>query len=462
MHRLLATPPLPELAARLGRAVVAAAADEELADRRVAGRPGALAEIAAAVARRAEALARPSLRRVINATGVVLHTNLGRAPLPEAAVSAVAAVARGYSNLEYDLEQGERGSRHVHAAALLRRLTGAADALVVNNNAAAVLLVLAAVAAGREVVVSRGELVEIGGSFRIPDVMAQSGARLREVGTTNRTHAADYRAAIGPETAALLKAHPSNYRVVGFTAEVGLAELAAIARDAGLPLLYDLGSGTLLDLRPFGLAGEPTVAEALAQGADIVTFSGDKLLGGPQAGVICGRADLVARCRRHPLARAVRPDKLTLAALEATLRLYLDPERARTEVPVLAMLARTPQELAEAAAELAARLARACGATAAVEVAADASRAGGGSLPLAELPTHVVRLRPTPAAAVADAAALAARLRAGTPPVVARIQDDALLLDPRTLRPGEADELAAAVAAALAAPAGRAPGFDGE
>jgi L-seryl-tRNA(Ser) seleniumtransferase len=444
IHRLLATPPLPQLMAELGRRVVTEAARQEL-DARRGARGGAAAdpaELVAAVVRRARRLDRPSLVRVINATGVVLHTNLGRAPLSAAAVTAVASAARGYTNLEFDLESGERGSRHVHAAGLLTRLCGAEAALVVNNNAAAVLLALAAVAAGREVVVSRGELVEIGGSFRVPEIMAQSGATLREVGTTNRTHARDYREAIGPATGALLRVHPSNYRVLGFTAEVGTAELADIAHGAGLPLLYDLGSGTLVEI-----GGEPTVGQALAAGADLVTFSGDKLLGGPQAGVICGRAELVERCRRHPLSRALRPDKMTLAALEATLRAYLEPGRAEAEVPALAMLTRDADQLAAAAQALAEAIGARCGAAVRTEVVPETSRAGGGALPLTELPTRVVRLR----AAGLPAQALAARLRAAEPPVVARVQDDALILDPRTLLAGEAEEVVAALAAALAA-----------
>ncbi len=442
IHRLLATPPLPGLAAAIGRSVVTRAAREELDARRGAreSAPASLPDLAAAVARRAQALDRPSLIRVINATGVVLHTNLGRAPLSEAAIAAVVMAARGYTNLELDLGTGERGSRHVHTTALLRRLSGAEAAMVVNNNAAAVLLALAALAAGREVVISRGELVEIGGSFRVPEVMAQSGARLREVGTTNRTHAGDYRAALGPETGALLRVHPSNYRVLGFTAEVATADLAAIAHGAGLPLIYDLGSGTLEEV-----AGEPTVSAAVAAGADIVTFSGDKLLGGPQAGVICGRAELVERCRRHPLARALRPDKMTLAALEATLRAYTEPGRARGELPALAMMGATPDELGGAAEAVAAGIRARCGNRVAAEVAEDVSRAGGGALPLVDLPTRVVRV----SVDGASAQELAAALRAGDPPVVARVQDGALVLDPRTLRGGEGAEVAAAVAEAV-------------
>ncbi len=379
----------------------------------------ALAEAAAARA--------PGLRRVLNATGVLVHTNLGRAPLPAAAVEAALAAASGYSNLEYDLAEGARGSRQDHLAPLLRRLTGAEAALVVNNNAAAVLLALAALAEGRDVLVSRGELIEIGDGFRIPDVLARSGARLREVGTTNRTRAADYEKAVGPETALILRVHQSNFRVVGFSELPRVEELAAVARRAGLPLVDDLGSGALVDVE-----GEPTVAASLAAGADLVCFSGDKLLGGPQAGIICGRADLVERLRRHPLQRALRADKLTLGALEGTLRLYLDPERAAREIPVLRMLA----EPAAAVRARAKRLAAATGGAVEETVA----RVGGGALPLAELPSF--------ACAVEEE--LAEPLRSGDPPVVAVVRDGRCLLDCRTLTDSEADEVAAAVARARA------------
>jgi L-seryl-tRNA(Ser) seleniumtransferase len=367
---------------------------------------------------------RPSLRRVLNATGVLVHTNLGRAPLAPAALERVAAVGRGYSNLEYDLSDGGRGSRQDHLAPLLRRLTGAEGALVVNNNAAAVLLALAALGEGREVLVSRGELIEIGDGFRIPEVLARSGARLVEVGTTNRTRAADYEHAIGPETALLLRVHQSNFRVVGFSEQPRVAELAAVAARHGLPLVDDLGSGALVDV-----AGEPTPAASLAAGADLVCFSGDKLLGGPQAGVVAGRAELVERLRRHPLQRALRADKLSLAALEGTLALYLDRPH---EIPVLRML-REPADAVRARAE---RLADAVGGA----VEATVARVGGGALPLAELPSF--------ACAVEEG--LASALRAGEPPVVAVVRDGHTLLDCRTLTDTEAEEVAAAVAAARA------------
>ena len=361
----------------------------------------------------------PSLRRVLNATGVIVHTNLGRAPLAEEALARVVETARGYSNLELDLRDGVRGSRQDHVAGILRRLTGAEAALVVNNNAAAVLLALAALAEGREVVVSRGELIEIGDGFRIPDVLARSGARLVEVGTTNRTRAADYERAVGPETALLLRVHQSNFRVVGFAALPKLAELAAVARRHELPLVDDLGSGVLGEI-----ADEPSARECLAGGADLVCFSGDKLLGGPQAGIVAGRADLVEKLRRHPLQRALRADKLTLAALEGTLQLHLDaPER----IPVLRML----RQDAAAIRARAERLASLTGGTVEETVA----RVGGGALPLAELSSF--------ACAVDEA--LAAPLRSGEPPVVGIVRDGKLLLDCMTLADEEIDEVAAAV-----------------
>jgi L-seryl-tRNA(Ser) seleniumtransferase len=365
----------------------------------------------------------PRLRRVINATGVIVHTNLGRAPLAAAALDQVVDAARGYSNLEYDLDAGGRGSRQSHVADLVSRLTGA-EAALVNNNAAAVMLALATLAEGREVLVSRGELIEIGDGFRIPDVLTRSGARLHEVGTTNRTRAADYENAIGPDTAVLLRVHQSNFRVVGFTEQPQLAELAELAHAHELVLVDDLGSGALVDV-----GDEPTARASLAAGADLVCFSGDKLLGGPQAGMIVGRADLVERLRRHPLQRALRADKLTLAALEGTLRLALD---APDEIPVLRML-REPPGAVLARAE---RLAAAIGG----EVEETVARTGGGALPLAEFPSY--------ACAVEER--LGERLRRGTPPVVGILRDGRLLLDCRTLTDAEADEVAAAVAAARA------------
>jgi len=364
----------------------------------------------------------PRLRRVINATGVIVHTNLGRAPLAEAALDRVREIGRGYSNLEYDVAVGGRGSRQDHVAGTLRRLTGAEAALVVNNNAAAVMLALAALAEGREVLVSRGELIEIGDGFRIPDVLERSGARLREVGTTNRTRAADYETAIGPETAVLLRVHQSNFRVVGFTEQPALLELVDVAHRHDLPLVDDLGSGALIDI-----GDEPTARASLAAGADLVCFSGDKLLGGPQAGIIVGRAELVEKLRRHPLQRALRADKLTLAALEGTLTLAID---APDKIPVLRMLREPP----EAVRTRAAHLANLVGA----DVEETVARVGGGSLPLTELQSF--------ACAVEEE--LAVKLRAGDPAVIAVVRDGRTLLDCRTLTDGEAEEVAEAVEAA--------------
>jgi L-seryl-tRNA(Ser) seleniumtransferase len=380
--------------------------------------PGDLGEQLRAELRAARA---PRLRRVLNATGVIVHTNLGRAPLAAGALEQVVEAARGYSNLEYDLTVGARGSRQAHAAELVRRLTGAEAALVVNNNAAAVMLALAALAEGREVLVSRGELIEIGDGFRIPDVLARSGARLREVGTTNRTRAADYEQAIGPETSVLLRVHQSNFRVVGFTELPSVPELSQVAQSHKLVLVDDLGSGALVEI-----GDEPTARASLSAGADLVCFSGDKLLGGPQAGIIAGRTDLVEQLRRHPLQRALRADKLTLAALEGTLRLALErPD----EVPVLRML-REPAESVRARAE---RLAELVGG----EVEQTVARAGGGALPLAELPSY--------ACAVEES--LADELRAHEPPVVGILRDGRLLLDCRTLTDVDVDEVAAAISA---------------
>jgi len=400
---------------------VARAAIDRAREEIAAGRdPGAIAELAVAeLAQRR----RPALRRVLNATGVLVHTNLGRAPLGAPALARVAEVAAGYSNLEYDLDLGERGSRQDHLAALLSHLTGAEAALVVNNNAAAILLALAALAEGREVVVSRGELIEIGDGFRIPDVLLRSGARLVEVGTTNRTRATDYESAITPDTALLLRVHQSNFRLLGFTETPQLSELAQIAKRAELPLVDDLGSGALAPL-----GDEPTPAESLRSGADLVTFSGDKLLGGPQAGIVVGRGELVERLRRHPLQRALRADKLTLAALEGTLSAALDP--ALGEIPILRMF-NEPVERVRGRAE---RLARLVGG----EVEETVARVGGGALPLAELRS----------AACAVEERLARPLRLGEPPVIGIVRDGRLLLDCRTLTDDEVDEAAAAISRA--------------
>lgn len=380
-----------------------------------------------------EAVEQPSLIPVINATGIIIHTNLGRAPLSRPALEAIAETAHGYSNLEYRLETGERGSRHDHARVRLCELTGAEDALVVNNNAAAVYLILTAFCKNREVLISRGQLVEIGGGFRIPDVLAESGAHLVEVGTTNRTHERDFAQRISNETAAILRVHSSNFKQIGFTAMPELGDLAAIAHnDAHRPILLidDLGSGALLDTSAFGLAPEPMVQQSLAAGADLVTFSGDKLLGGPQAGLIVGRGALIDQLRRHPLARALRVDKLTLAALDATLRSY-QAGRALEEIPIWQMIAATEGELHARAASCQAKLAEA--GIAAVLWRGE-SAVGGGSLPGEALPTWLLAL-PAPHPDL-----LAARLRSGRPPIICRIQQEHLILDLRTLLPGE-DEI---------------------
>ena len=408
------------LAVEAARAVLARARDEIRAGREPGDLPARLRDELAEARR-------PSLRRVLNATGVLVHTNLGRAPLPDQALERVSVAGRGYSNLELDLATGARGSRQDHVAALLQRLTGAEAALVVNNNAAALLLAVAALAEGREVLASRGELIEIGDGFRIPEVLERSGARLVEVGTTNRTRAADYERALRAETALLLRVHQSNFRLVGFTERPTLRELSDIAHTHGLPLLDDLGSGALVDL-----GDEPTARAALEQGADLVCFSGDKLLGGPQAGIVLGRAELVERLRRHPLHRALRIDKLSLAALTGTLLLYLEPGRALREVPVLRMLHEDPASV-RARAE---RLATALGG----EVEETVARVGGGALPLAELPSFACALEES----------LAGPLRLGEPPVVGIVRDGRLLLDCRTLGDDDLDGVIAAVRASRA------------
>jgi L-seryl-tRNA(Ser) seleniumtransferase len=388
---------------------------------------------------RADLLLQPTLRAVINASGVIIHTNLGRAPLSAEARAAMEVSSRGYSNLEFDLEEGERGSRSVHLEPLLRQITGADAALAVNNNAAAVFLALTALCQGRQVIVSRGQAVEIGGGFRIPEVMRESGARLVEVGTTNRTYLRDYEEAVGEDTAALLRVHASNFRVVGFTESTPLADMARLAHEHGLLLLDDIGSGCLIDTAQFGLAPEPTVQESLAAGSDLTFFSGDKLFGGPQAGIIVGRAELVDRLRRHPLARALRMDKGSIAALAATAGHYLRGE-ALEKVPVWQMIS-MPLEVVQRRAS---RWARAIGAQA--RVVDGRSMVGGGSLPEESLPTRLVSI---PAHGETSVAELARRLRLGQPPVVARIEHDNLLLDPRTVLAGEDASLIAAVRAAL-------------
>ena len=393
-------------------------------------------ELAASVEDRAAASWRAWPNRVVNATGVVLHTNLGRAPLSQDALDAIERAARGYVDLELDLDTGRRGSRQARVSSLVCQITGAEAAFVVNNNASALLLGLAAVAAGREVIVSRGEAIEIGGGFRIPDVLRQSGAELVEVGTTNRTYARDFEAAITERTGAILSAHASNFKIAGFTAAPALSELVALGKKRGVPVLHDLGSGCLLDTTRFGLAREPMAQDSVAAGVSLSFFSGDKLLGGPQAGIIAGASDLVALVSRHPLARAVRMDKLSMAALTATLVHYVK-EEATEKVPVWRMLSETGPSLEARARRWAETLGAGCSA------APGRSAIGGGSLPDETLPTSLVRL------GAGDATGLAAALRAGEPPVVARIEDDAVVLDPRTVLPDEEEALLGAVAAAM-------------
>jgi L-seryl-tRNA(Ser) seleniumtransferase len=454
IHELLETPEGRELASRTSheyarerlREALDALRAEILAGRRPEGEdghgdgdengPSALAR--EAIARATNGGSAPSLRRIVNATGVVLHTNLGRAPLSSRALAAVTSVAGGYSNLEYDLEAGARGRRDVHGEELLARVLGCEAAAVANNNAAAVMLVLNTLAAGGEVVVSRGELVEIGGGFRIPEVLERAGCTLREVGTTNRTRAEDYERAVNDHTRLLLRVHPSNYRVVGFTARPSIAELADIARRHRIPLVDDLGSGLLVDAEEINLEDEPDPRQSLGEGADLVTFSGDKLLGGPQAGIVAGRRDLVERVRKNPLMRALRVDKMVYAALEATLRAY-DEGRAVAEIPALRMLAASDAEIGARAASLADRIAG----VGALEVTIESGRSvpGAGSAPGVDLPTHLVTVRH---ARVAPGE-LAARLRRNDPPVVARVERDRLVLDLRSVAPEDEAVVEAAI-----------------
>jgi L-seryl-tRNA(Ser) seleniumtransferase len=429
------------LIATYGRAATVDALRAALEAARGQMRAGALdtydAQAAVADAERSLAAAfQPTLRPVINAAGVIIHTNLGRAPLSAAAQAAVQTAAAQYNTLEYDLDSGARGSRLLHADRLLAAVTGAEAGLVVNNNAAALVLLLSALVQGKEVIISRGQLVEIGGGFRVPDVMAQSGAALVEVGTTNRTRAADYERAVTPNTALIMRAHASNFRQIGFTESAALAELAEVAHRHGLLLVDDLGSGALLDTAAFGLEHEPTVQESLRAGADLVAFSGDKLLGGPQAGIIVGRADLIETLKHHPLARAIRADKLCLAALTATLDHYRRGD-VLAQIPVWRMIARPADDIRREARRWARRVGG--------QVIAGESTVGGGSLPGATLPTWLLAL------AVPDADGFAARLRAADPPVIARIADGRVLLDPRTVLPGQARDLLRALESALSA-----------
>lgn len=443
VDRILQDPRLEPAVARHGRPLVVAELRMLLDEHRGALKSGAApapaSELVEALLARLQVSAQPSLRRVYNLTGTVLHTNLGRAQLPAEAAQAAARILVEPANLEYDLERGERGERDAHLEALLCRLTGAEAAIAVNNNAGAVLLALNALAHGREVPVSRGELVEIGGSFRIPEIVEAAGCRLREVGTTNRTHLRDYEKAIGPQTAAILKVHASNYAVVGFTAAPAEAELAALAHARGLPFVNDLGSGSLVDLTRWGLPAEPTPMGSLAAGADLVTFSGDKLLGGPQAGLIVGKRALVDKLRGNPLKRALRLDKARIAALESVLRLYLDPERLPERLPTLRLLTRTIADIAAMGERLRPALQAYCGAQAEVSVQRCASQVGSGSLPVDRLPSAALRI----ASARLRPAHVARALRALPIPVISRVHEDAVWLDLRCLEdePGFAAQL---------------------
>jgi L-seryl-tRNA(Ser) seleniumtransferase len=422
------------------RNLVVAAVRAAVSTARHAGQVSDPAELERAIERELGSSLARSLVPVINATGVVLHTNLGRAPLAPAAIGAVREAAEGYSNLEYDLEKGERGSRYTHCVSLIRELTGAEDAIVVNNCAAALVLSLSALARGREVLVSRGELIEIGGSFRVPDIMEKSGATLVEVGTTNRTHLDDYLRGITDRTAAIAKVHRSNFLMEGFVADVPVERLASVSAEHDLPIVHDLGSGLLIPLDRWGLRGEPTAREALAAGATIVLMSGDKLLGGPQAGIVAGSARVIARLRKDPFARAMRVDKMTIAALGATLELYRDPERAVREIPALAMITAEPESVKLRCDEVAAAL-RQGGLD--VAVVGTSATVGAGAFPTHAIPSFAVRVD-------GNAAEIESRLRGGTPPIIARITEGAVLLELRTVPPTSQTQLVEAMLRALA------------
>ncbi len=465
LDAVLADPAVTPLIARFGREAVVTSARDALDDLRTAiaaaspgpgpgDAPTAIVSLpdssAQAIVERLRArLERkfaPSLAPAVNATGVIMHSGLGRAVLSPAAGDALAAVASGYSTLALDLEAGRRAPRDRHVEGLLRELTGAEAATVANNNAAATVLVLDTLARGREVVVSRGQLVEIGGSFRMPEVMAASGAVLREVGTTNKTHLRDYEAAIGQATGAILRVHHSNYRIVGFAEEPSIGDLAALGRARGVPVIDDLGSGALVDLARFGLAAEPLVQASIRAGADVACFSGDKLIGGPQSGLIVGRADWIRKIRKNPLARAFRCGKLTLAALEATLKLFLAPDQLTERHPVYRMLALTPDELGRRAKRMAASLRKTLPGSVAVSVEDGESQVGSGAVPVETLPTRVLAVRSSDLAPEE----LARRLRHSRPPVFARIHRDGVVFDPRTIQPGEDAAVERALVEALA------------
>ncbi len=453
VERVLASPPIAALIGEHGRAIVVDQARLVLAEERaarLAGRPPAgFDELVTGIERAIRLVERRNLRQVINGAGVIIHTNLGRALLSAEAAAAASEVATSYSNLEYDLEEGERGSRHVHLKRLLTELTGAEDGLVVNNNAGAVLLALAALATGQEIVVSRSQAIEIGGGFRIPEVMQQSGGRLVEVGTTNRTYPADYERAITPETAILLRVHHSNFRIIGFTHETSLEELVELAGRRGLRLVDDLGSGCLVDPTQFGLGEEPIVQDSVKAGADLVCFSGDKLLGGPQAGLIVGKADAVRLCARHPLARALRIDKMSLAAMEVTLRHYRRGE-AIQKIPVWRMIAASPAELESRGRQWISHLSDI---PLTVNLVASQATVGGGSLPGEALSSWAVAIEPATAAgspALGDCEAIARALRSADRPVISRIERDRVLIDLRTILPEDDEPAIAGVRRALA------------
>lgn len=443
---LLDKPALKPLVDRVSHSVVVESARSLLDDLRVELKRTAdqmnvpsATELAERIARRILQGEQPKLAPVINATGILLHTGLGRAPLAEEAIQEIAAVARGYASVELDLVTGQRSQRNEVVSELLRQVTGAEASLVVNNNAGATMLALAAIASGKEVIVARGQLVEIGGSYRLPDVMETSGAQLREVGTTNKVRGEDYDQAIGENTGAILRVHPSNFRVIGFTQEVELPELVRIGREHSVPVVDDIGSGALLDFAEFGAPGEPLAQQSLANGADLVLMSGDKLLGGPQCGIILGKKEYVNRCIRHPLARALRVDKLTLAALSATLRLYRDPEKARQKIPLLRLAATAVENLQNRAERLAPQFDN-CSAIASAEPRESVAFLGGGSLPTQQIPTWTIAITPQEL----SAERFAQKLRSGSPAVVGRIQNDQVLLDLRSVFPDQDGELVAA------------------
>ena len=459
VDRLLDSPDLVEISSKHPRTLVLKAINQvldeirkgiEMGDRFEEPSELSIEKVARRVVERVECLARSSLRPVINATGVVVHTNLGRSILAESVLRGFRPLSGGYSNLEYDLEKGKRGSRHTHLEGILKELTSAEDAMVVNNNAAAVLVSLETLAKGREVIVSRGELVEIGGSFRIPGVMRKSGAKMVEVGTTNKTHLADYEEVIGPDTALLLKVHRSNFQIVGFTEDVDMSQLVNLGNRYGIPVMEDLGSGCFVDLSKYGLLKEPTVQEVLAQGVDLVTFSGDKLLGGPQAGIILGRKNLVEAIKKNQLSRALRIDKLTLLALEATLNIYRDERAALREIPTLRMISQPYRTLKKKALRLVKMIGRLNARNFLFDLVDGNSRVGGGALPLLELPSHLLCLIPKRL----SAHDMEEGLRSYDPPIIARLEKDNVLLDVRTIQEKELKAVAQAIKGLAAIPKG--------